>query len=344
MTIKKSFLVSGHTAKGFVNFIKTNVKNFKIVKILHPSYTYRTLLFKKIGEQLAKEREIEIILSAMGGQYIDGIIVRDRSLALLAEPIVPKSLEIWKTLDFTKKDVEGFTTQYEEMNRFIEEAYTYLAKGLSVHDDLEQIYINEMNFTKADALAENFIENLLMEVETKEGEPEVQRRLFSTMTLGESINIVPEILDSVSKRFFIKGRAGTGKSVFMNKVADACVAKGYDIELYHCTFDPDSVDMVVVRDLDVCLLDSTDPHNYSPTRPEDEIVDLYEETVLPGTDEKYAEGIKKVTEAYKKEVGEGSKRLKQAGNMFKEVEQTLEQTFTEEDVEVSFQEVMQNLT
>lgn len=48
-----------------------------------------------------------------------------------------------------------------------------------------------------------------------------------------------------------------------------------------------SLDMVLLRELDIVIFDSTAPHEYFPDRDNDEVVDMYEITVTPGTDEKY---------------------------------------------------------
>ena len=37
----------------------------------------------------------------------------------------------------------------------------------------------------------------------------------------------------------------------MKKIANLAKNNGYKTEVYHCSFDPDSLDMVIIRDLDV---------------------------------------------------------------------------------------------
>ncbi|MCC5909988.1 MAG: ATPase [Clostridiaceae bacterium] len=67
-------------------------------------------------------------------------------------------------------------------------------------------------------------------------------------------------LKEVSKVYILKGGPGTGKSSMMKKIGDVMVEKGYDIELHHCSADPDSVDVLVVPELKVVMLDGTAPH------------------------------------------------------------------------------------
>lgn len=74
----------------------------------------------------------------------------------------------------------------------------------------------------------------------------------------------------------IKGGPGTGKSSLMKKVAAHFSAKGYDIELHHCSSDNNSLDGVVIKGLNVSMMDSTAPHNMDPMNPGavDEILNL----------------------------------------------------------------------
>lgn len=59
--------------------------------------------------------------------------------------------------------------------------------------------------------------------------------------------------------YVIKGAAGTGKSTFMRKVAEACEKNGHTAERYLCGSDPDSLDCVVA-DGRIAVLDGTSPH------------------------------------------------------------------------------------
>src|SRR5699024_4865788 len=77
------------------------------------------------------------------------------------------------------------------------------------------------------------------------------------------------------------------------------------------------------RELDFCVFDSTDPHEFFPERDNDEIIDIYEIAVSPGTDEKYAKEIKEVTAKYKSYMKNGIKKIKKAG----EHRETIEQQF-----------------
>lgn len=74
----------------------------------------------------------------------------------------------------------------------------------------------------------------------------------------------------------IKGGPGTGKSSFMKKIGSHFASLGYSIEYHHCSSDSNSLDGVVVRELNVALLDGTSPHIVDPINPGavDEILNL----------------------------------------------------------------------
>jgi Cdc6-like AAA superfamily ATPase len=74
----------------------------------------------------------------------------------------------------------------------------------------------------------------------------------------------------------VKGGPGTGKSSLMKKVGAYFNEKGYDVEFHHCSSDNNSLDGIVIKGLNVSMMDSTAPHNMDPMNPGaiDEILNL----------------------------------------------------------------------
>jgi len=315
--------------------LQSNVRNFNQVIILkHPSYTLKTAVINNMIERF-KDDELEVLLSPKQQAYLDGVIIREKKIAVIiddiATPNLPGAIEIDLNL-FTSTDIPmELSKEKQIVKEYTQLAYDDFQHGLKIHDDLEDIYIKEMNFQKADELAERFIEDILEKRPQKSGEPEVYYRLFGTNTADGVVNEVPHLTNQVSKAYYIKGRAGTGKSTFMKKITEACKQSGFDIEQYHCSFDPKSVDMVLVRELDFCIFDSTDPHEFSPERKQDEIIDLYEIAVTPGTDEKFAKEIKEVNAHYKFYMKKGIKNIKKAGEYLEGIEQQFQ--YTKDEIE-----------
>ncbi|MBM7614810.1 ATPase [Alkaliphilus hydrothermalis] len=67
-------------------------------------------------------------------------------------------------------------------------------------------------------------------------------------------------LKEANRLYLLKGGPGLGKSHLMKKIGQEMVDRGHDIELHHCSADPDSVDAVVIPDIKVAIIDGTAPH------------------------------------------------------------------------------------
>src|SRR5690554_3259614 len=67
--------------------------------------------------------------------------------------------------------------------------------------------------------------------------------------------------------YIIKGGPGTGKSTFMKKTGEELKKRGYSLEYHWCSSDSNSLDGLVVPELDIALFDGTAPHMYDPAYP-----------------------------------------------------------------------------
>ncbi|MDO4562725.1 MAG: hypothetical protein Q4C12_02705 [Clostridia bacterium] len=79
------------------------------------------------------------------------------------------------------------------------------------------------------------------------------------------MNILPEELQK--KVYYIKGGPGVGKSTFMRAIGEALEKNGYDVEYFHCSGDPDSIDGVAAPAIGAALMDGTAPHVCDPSIP-----------------------------------------------------------------------------
>jgi len=283
-----NYYVTGNTAEGFVNHLSSNIEGLKeTISLEGLSYKESTAILEKLIEENKSKTSIEVLKSPISETYLNGVIFRDKQLSVLGNMEQP----------------------------FTDKAYELFQKGLEIHDDLEAVYIQEMDFEKADELAQKLHQALLKDIPKQNKKPRVYRRLFGTNTMDGVVNEVPSLIKDLDVVYHVKGRAGTGKSTFMNKIADAaCLDHGLDLELYHCSFDPNSIDMVRIPALKTCLFDSTDPHAFQPKDKEKEkVIDIYEEAVAPGTDEKYEKEINELTNSYKSYMKQGVTTLKEEG-------------------------------
>ncbi|WP_249870368.1 hypothetical protein [Oceanobacillus saliphilus] len=334
------YYVSGNTAKGPLHYLTSNLNHLNQVIVLkHPSETVKTRVIKKVLHALDMKQGVEIIKSPLGNTYLDGILIRESSTAILTDRMNTKLDRVIELdLGEAQKTNENYRSNEEKYLSLMHDAYANFATGLNIHDELEAIYIKEMNFERADKLADDLIAKLLKSIKAQSRQGHVFHRFFGTNTVDGVVNEVPGLIEDIANVYFIKGRAGTGKSTFMKKIATACERYNFDVELYHCSFDPNSLDMVRVPELDFCIFDSTDPHEFFPERDGEIIIDLYEETVTKGTDEKYADQINAINTQYKSYMKKGIQDIQKASVYLEKNENQF--TYSDEEMMKAFHSIM----
>jgi hypothetical protein len=67
--------------------------------------------------------------------------------------------------------------------------------------------------------------------------------------------------------------------------------------------------MLIFPELGVSIFDSTAPHEHFPSKGSDEILDMYERTMIEGTDEKYAEPVQAIKLRYAAAMQEATAHL-----------------------------------
>ena len=214
-------------------------------------------------------------------------------------------------------------SEIERLNAAIsqafEDAYSGFAEALRIHDEWEALYIANMNFQAAEELTTEYTQLLYGNQEAGEAKPGRPQVSGGGHSQGRG-QFVPNLTDGL-KRYFIKGRPGSGKSTLLKKLASVAIERGLDVEIYHCGFDPNSLDMIIVRELGFAMFDSTAPHEYFPDRHTDEIVDMYERCIQPGTDEAHADLIINIKDRYTAKMKESIQYLAQAKSLHDELEQ-----------------------
>ncbi|MDY3929109.1 MAG: hypothetical protein SOZ34_07090 [Clostridia bacterium] len=281
----KKYFLAANTSGGYVNFYDETAESLKSV------YTVTGLTDASASEvvkKLAAERGAdELIINPMNVEEADGCIWREKGIGVFTERIKEKQAN-------------------DENCAGIYRAYTEAKK---IHDDWEKIYIGSMDTERLNSYSKRIISELLGENRGEE-RGSVLRRFFGASTSSKPINYINELTADMKARYFIKGRPGTGKSTFLKRLAKAAGERGFNTEIYYCSFDPKSLDMVVIPGLSLCVFDSTAPHELFPESERDEILDFYIEAGLEGVDERYEKELKMIESAYSRKMKEGVGFLK----------------------------------
>lgn len=330
-----NYYAEGNTARGFHSLYESNLQGLDKIFILKggPGTGKSTLMKSIANDWVSKGYDVEILNCSRDNGSIDGVIIPKLSVAVVNgnEPnaieaklpgVIEQYIDMSEALNSEKlkKHKKELLKLKEEIEGSYKLAYSKFYEALKIHDEWEKIYINNMDFTKANAITAELIEKFF-DGKRLEKKSVVKHRFFGAATPKGAVDFVPAITEEIGKRYFIKGRPGTGKSSMLKKIASAAQERGFDVEIYHCGFDPYSLDMLLFRELDFVIFDSTAPHEYFPGRESDEIVDMYEATILPGTDEKYEAQLTDIVKRYKKRVREGTAALAEAKELHDRLEE-----------------------
>lgn len=308
--LSKKYFARANTSSGCVNLLDENLGDTKNIYILSgESVRMKGEILKKLSE---KFENAEYIYSPFAVGVLEGVIFRDIKTAVISD-----ALSNGKSLGEIIH-CKGISDKSEEDKKKADAAYRELYKAYSeakeIHDEWERIYIKRMDFSKLGAYSEGVIKQLIGDKKGSLGTYNYER-FFGASTPDGSVNYIDNITENLDHRYFIKGRPGTGKSTFLKKLAKAANDAGFDTEIYHCSFDKDSLDMVLVPELSSCVFDSTAPHELFPKKEGDSILDFYAESGLSGTDEEMKDELAAVSARYKQKIAEGLCFLR-LGNLY----------------------------
>ncbi|GIP34130.1 PRK06851 family protein [Paenibacillus sp. J2TS4] len=319
----KSYFIVGNTAQGTYSLFDSAYRNIKtLYSITGGPGTGKSAIIRSIADNLISQgRDVELYHSSLDSNDLDGLIVTDLQVGLIDGTVCPEAFrineisggELQQNYDLDEAVDRNALQANEsrmaelqaEIDRWYANAIEHYRNGLRIHDEWEKFYIESMDHAKADEITKQLAASLFAE-RTLIKPAEVSHRFLGAATSKGSVDYIMPLTEGLARRIFVKGRPGSGKSTMMKKLAAEAERQGYDVEVFHCGFDPNSLDMLIFPEIDLAIFDSTAPHEHFPSREGDEILDMYEQTIPQGTDEKYAEPIAFISSRYKSAMSEAN--------------------------------------
>lgn len=309
----RKYFAGANTASGYVTKLSDNLLGIdKIYGISGRTKTHKTEILESIlktGEK--KYQNIECIMNPFNITKIDAVIFRDIKTAVVdAEEYHGENLDIiGKTDNFEKEETDEIKELLKKAGIVKESFYDAYYSAKKIHDEWEKIYIKNMKFERFNAYQDGVIIKMFPKKNDNKGTYK-HHRFFGASTPDGSVNYIDNLTENLKRRYFIKGRPGTGKSTFLKRVVKKADEMGYSTEIYYCSFDEASLDMVIVPELGFCVFDSTAPHEMFPESERDMILDFYSEAGLSGVDEKHSRELKEIGDRYKHKISEGMAYLR----------------------------------
>ena len=301
------YFVCANTCTGEVNYLKNNLKDIDKIYLIQSKFEHlkHTFIMRLCAHAEIQVNNIELLHSPLVFNVLDGFIIRNKKIAVVNSSLITADnncilIDIDSCIKKKKyislsDEADSINNEIDEKKKCVKSVYEGAKK---IHDEWEKIYIENMDFMQLNKYSKKIIDEI---VPDKSGNKKNRYdRFFGSAYYDMNVNYIDNITENIEKRYFIKGRPGTGKSTFLKKLADELMSKNYSVEVYHCGFDSNSLDMVVCRELSFCVFDSTSPHEKFPDRDNDMILDFYENSGLLGIDEKFEAKLTDVRLRYSK--------------------------------------------
>jgi hypothetical protein len=348
----------GNTARGYRCFFDSVLAEVDRLFVLTGGVEgLASTLIQRIGDELApRAGSVEWIHSPFVSGAFDGVIfpelraaVVDGSYPRSLQPRAPGLIETYVDLqavidaDRLSPRRNLIATWYEALYQKTQEAYEAFAQALGIHDEWEEIYIARLNREEANRVAEE-VTALFFGEETLPKNARIRHMYLGAATPAGPVDHIPNLTAGIGKRYFIKGRPGSGKSTMLKKLVAEAKRRGFDADVYHCGLDPHSLDMVILPEKSLAIFDSTAPHEYFPDRSSDEVIDMYARAIEPGTDEAFADRLAEIRERYAAVMKKGTASLAEAQACRHRLADIYGQAADREKVDAIHQAIIRELT
>ena len=305
------YFARGNTAAGLHSLMDSVLQGIRTIYVLqgYPGGT-AALLGRLASEAGRCGWKAQLIHQPLDSDLLEGIILEELAIGFVDSAAWPSEdrehegselrfVDLCGALDYEQLGAaqERIISLEQEIANLYTEAYATFLHTLRIHDEWEKFYIDNLNRENMDQLALDLADTYFVRSSTDK-QAQSTHRFLGAATWRGAVDFVPNLTDRLQTRVFVKGRPGSGKSTLFRKLASLAAERGIDTEIYHCGFDPGSLDMLIFPELDLGIFDSIAPHEHFPVRDGDSILDVYDLAITPGTDEKYADSIQIIKGRY----------------------------------------------
>ncbi|HZG73662.1 MAG TPA: hypothetical protein VEY51_19150, partial [Chondromyces sp.] len=170
------YFAGGNTAHGFHDLFSSTLEGLNRLFILKggPGTGKSTLMRDLADSCIERGYDVELVHCASDPDSLDGVIIPaikcgivDGTAPHIVEPELPGVVEeyvnlgsCWDSL-VLQKNREEIIHLTQEIKTCFKKAYEAFSEALSIHDEWEKIYIDNMDFEKANEFTDQLISLLL---------------------------------------------------------------------------------------------------------------------------------------------------------------------------------------
>ncbi len=274
--VKRMFLGS-NSSKGFYSLFEQirseNLDRYFIIK--GGPGTGKSVFMKRIGEHVeSMDLNIEYYHCSSDCNSLDGVFVPELKVALVdgtaphvVEPKYPVLIdEILDFAQFLDRDKllpyrDDIFNISQEASLYFKRAYLYLKQAAIVFEECKISASWKYGSLTNKRITTEVIEEILKEVNMGNDTPKIRNFFASGITPQGICQYYDTLLTGDTKVYCLEGYLGIGAKKIMAKIVDTAYSLGLDMEIYHCPFMPDTIDMLIMPTINVAVINTAYPYH-----------------------------------------------------------------------------------
>ncbi|ODM25709.1 PRK06851 family protein [Acetivibrio mesophilus] len=267
----------GNTSQGFFSYydyILSQEEANRIICIKGGPGVGKSTFMKKIGdEMLDMGYDVEFMHCSSDNNSLDGVVIPSLKIALLdgtaphvVDPKNPGAVdEIIHLGDFwdeegLRKNKEDILKDNKEVGRTFKRAYRYIKAAYSIYEDNIEIVSWCIDNAKVTKLSEKLKNEILGDKDIGDRQGKDRKLFASAITPNGLVNYLDTLINT-SKVYVLKGMPGTGTERVVEKIKEAAVERGHDVESFYCALNPYRLEHLIIPALNVSIITSNDYHS-----------------------------------------------------------------------------------
>jgi energy-coupling factor transporter ATP-binding protein EcfA2 len=272
---------SSHTSQGFYTFIPELVKGLGKVYILKGAPgSGKSTFIRLLGEVMSQQGyDVEFWVSALDPVTPDGVYIAHFNAAVingsLPQPIDPQYPgareiiinlgEYWDKAIIEQRQRQ-IVEQIDQADNFHSQVGKILKEAGRVKEEIRIANASHLNMEKIEQLIKK------ISLDIMENRPGEKHYFAGVITADGLVDYINELSADCKKRYIFKGPSGSGKSTVIRELARDAKQRGYFLEYYHCGLEVEYLVMVVIRNLQLALIEVD--HVEVALKPGDMVVDM----------------------------------------------------------------------
>ncbi|BBB89941.1 MAG TPA: hypothetical protein PKA28_07785 [Methylomusa anaerophila] len=272
----------GHTPDGFYSFYHSliPIPGNRIFIVKGGPGTGKAKFMRKMGEALAGEgSDVEYHHCSSNNNLLDGVVLPELQVAFIDGAIpyifdmentggVDEIIYLGEFWDENNQllNKDQVLAHNSEIRNSFRRAHRMLRAAKAIYDDWEAIHTRAMDFATANGKASDLVNDIFFGLRAN-GAGKVRRLFASAITGNGPVHYLETSVWRTAKCYVIKGAPGTGKSTVVQKLIEAAVVRGLDVEVFYCPLDPEKPEHLVIPAISVAVTTAITPHNQIPDKP-----------------------------------------------------------------------------